>query len=118
MQSVRERHRCGDIDMNAICSRARLLIGTMNLGPVKKKKARNPRNALRPATATDPAPIVAATIGYERWLQRIDVVEPDLQLKHKQMADLLCVFLRATFYRWLINARKGASPIPLKQDQT
>ena len=33
--------------------------------------------------------------------QRIDVVEPDLQLKHKEMADSLFAFLRATFYRWV-----------------
>jgi hypothetical protein len=67
----------------------------------KKKKARTPSNALRPATATDPAPIVAATSDYERWLhERIDVVEPDLQLKHKDMAGSLFAFLRATFYRW------------------
>jgi hypothetical protein len=68
----------------------------------KTKKARNPPNAHRPAIATDPAPIVAATIDYERWLrQRIDVVEPDLQLKHKKMAGSLFVFLRGTFYRWV-----------------
>jgi hypothetical protein len=67
----------------------------------KKTKVRKPSNALRPATATDPAPIVAATIDYERWLhKRIDVVEPDLQLKHKDMAGSLFAFLRATFYRW------------------
>jgi Uncharacterized protein conserved in bacteria (DUF2252) len=67
----------------------------------KKKKVLSPSNALRPATATDLAPIVAATIDYERWLhKRIDVVEPDLQLKHKDMAGSLFAFLRATFYRW------------------
>jgi hypothetical protein len=118
MQSVRERHRCGDIDMNAICSRARLLIGAMNLGPVKKKKAAIPAMLFdrrpEPTLHRLSQPLSAMSAGS----QRSDVVEPDLQLKHKQMADLLCVFLRATFYRWLINARKGASPVPLKQDQT
>ena len=48
-----------------------------------------------------PAPIVAATIDYERWLhKRINVVESDLLMKHNQMAGSLFAFLRATFYRW------------------
>ena len=43
-----------------------------------------------------------ATIDYERWLKkRIDVVEPDLQMKHEAMAGSLFAFLRATFYRWV-----------------
>jgi hypothetical protein len=43
-----------------------------------------------------------ATNDYERWLKkRIDVVEPDLQLKHEAMAGSLFAFLRATFYRWV-----------------
>src|SRR6476660_4017282 len=47
------------------------------------------------------APIVTATIDYEDWLSRqVDVVEADLQLKHRQMASSLFAFLRATFYRW------------------
>ncbi|MGH9551442.1 MAG: DUF2252 family protein, partial [Terriglobales bacterium] len=67
-----------------------------------KKKALSPRNALRPATATDPAPIIIATLDYERWVhKRIDVVEPDLKLKHEQMGSSLFAFLRATFYRWV-----------------
>src|SRR6478752_6180674 len=46
-------------------------------------------------------PIVTATIDYESWLSRqVDVVEADLQLKHRQMASSLFAFLRATFYRW------------------
>ena len=47
------------------------------------------------------APIITATIDYEDWLSRqVDVVEADLQLKHRQMASSLFAFLRATFYRW------------------
>ena len=56
---------------------------------VKKAKAHN-----HPA-------IVAATIGYERWLhERLDVVKDDLDEKHRQMTRSLFAFLRATFYRW------------------
>jgi len=67
-----------------------------------KKKVRDRSNVLQPATATDPAPIIVATLEYERWLhKRIDVVEPDLQLKHEKMAGSLFVFLRGTFYRWV-----------------
>jgi hypothetical protein len=45
--------------------------------------------------------ITAATLRYERWVRkRVDVVEADLQLKHKEMASSLFAFLRATFYRW------------------
>jgi hypothetical protein len=50
---------------------------------------------------TAAAPVIVATIDYERWLKkRVDVVEPDLQLKHKEMASSLFAFLRGTFYRW------------------
>jgi hypothetical protein len=67
----------------------------------KKAKVHDPSDALRPTTATGPAPIVAATIAYERWLHlRVDVVEPDIRLKHEQMAGSVFAFLRATFYRW------------------
>ncbi len=67
-----------------------------------KKKARDRSNVLQSATATDPAPIIVATLEYESWLhRRIDVVEPDLQLKHEKMARSLFVFLRGTFYRWV-----------------
>ncbi len=53
-----------------------------------------------PAPVTT-APIVSATIDYEHWLRKeIDVVELDLQLKHRQMAGSLFAFLRGTFYRW------------------
>jgi Uncharacterized protein conserved in bacteria (DUF2252) len=65
----------------------------------KKAKAHGPRDDAQPAAG--PAPIVAATIDYESWLHtRIHVVQPDLQLKHEQMAGSLFAFLRATFYRW------------------
>jgi hypothetical protein len=54
-----------------------------------------------PSSAADLAPIIAATIKYEHWLrEQVDVVEADLQLKHRQMASSLFAFLRATFYRW------------------
>jgi Uncharacterized protein conserved in bacteria (DUF2252) len=66
-----------------------------------KKTTRNSSSALPPATASGSAPIIAATIGYERWLhKRIDVVEANLELKHQQMAGSQFAFLRATFYRW------------------
>jgi hypothetical protein len=68
----------------------------------KEEKAGAPHDAPRSGVKADAAPIVAITIDYERWLKRrIDVVEPDLQLKHKEMADSLFAFLRATFYRWV-----------------
>ncbi|HUB94710.1 MAG TPA: DUF2252 family protein [Stellaceae bacterium] len=51
--------------------------------------------------------IVAATRDYERWLRkRIDVVEPDLRLKHRAMAEAAFPFLRATFYRWVMLWRE------------
>jgi Uncharacterized protein conserved in bacteria (DUF2252) len=68
----------------------------------KNAKAHGPSDDRRSATATGPAPIVAATIDYEGWLHtRIHVVQPDIQLKHEQMAGSLFAFLRATFYRWV-----------------
>src|SRR5260221_4952912 len=46
--------------------------------------------------------IVKATKQYEDWLRlRLRIVEPDLQVKHEQMAAALFPFFRATFYRWL-----------------
>jgi hypothetical protein len=64
----------------------------------KKAKAGTQGGAPAPVTT---APIVYATIDYEHWLRKeIDVVEADLQLKHRQMAGSLFAFLRATFYRW------------------
>src|SRR5512142_1101955 len=45
--------------------------------------------------------VVTATLDYEQWLRRqVDVVEADLELKHRQMAGSLFAFLRGTFYRW------------------
>jgi hypothetical protein len=65
----------------------------------KKDNLRDASNV--PASATDAAPIVTATADYERWLhKRIDVVEPDLEQKHKDIASSLFVFLRGAFYRW------------------
>ena len=53
-------------------------------------------------TPAGSGPIIVATLEYERWLRkRIDVVAPDLELKHQQMATSLFAFLRATFYRWV-----------------
>src|SRR6202521_2956189 len=67
----------------------------------KEKKVRPSRDALRSAVEPDAAPIVIATIDYEHWLKScVDVVEPDLRLKHEEMAGSLFAFLRATFYRW------------------
>jgi uncharacterized protein DUF2252 len=68
----------------------------------KEKKARPSGEGHRSVVETDAAPIITATIDYERWLKKqIDVVESDLQLKHEAMADSLFAFLRATFYRWV-----------------
>jgi uncharacterized protein (DUF2252 family) len=50
--------------------------------------------------ASGPAPIIAATQAYERWLhERVEVVESDLKLKHQLMRGSVVAFLRATFYR-------------------
>ena len=68
----------------------------------KEKKERASGDTHGSVVEADAAPIIMVTIDYERWLKkRIDVVEPDLQLKHKEMADSLFAFLRATFYRWV-----------------
>jgi hypothetical protein len=46
--------------------------------------------------------IITATEQYERWLRhRTPVIESDLRLKHKRMAESPFFFLRATFYRWV-----------------
>jgi len=46
--------------------------------------------------------IAKATARYEEWLRaHTTVVEPDLRLKHKRMAEAVFPFLRATFYRWV-----------------
>ncbi len=67
----------------------------------KKSQAYNQGDAPSPASKSGPGSIVAATVDYEDWLrQEIDVVESDLQLKHRQMAGSLFAFLRGTFYRW------------------
>src|SRR2546430_17107781 len=45
--------------------------------------------------------IVEATARYEAWLaQRIPVVKPDLEQKHRAMSAGIFPFFRATFYRW------------------
>jgi uncharacterized protein (DUF2252 family) len=42
-----------------------------------------------------------STADYERWVARhIQVVKPDVELKHREMAESLFMFFRATFYRW------------------
>lgn len=44
---------------------------------------------------------IKATRSYEKWLgERIRIVRPDLDIKHKNMAESLFVFFRGTFYRW------------------
>lgn len=46
--------------------------------------------------------IVKATARYEDWLKsHTELVEADLRLKHKRMAESVFPFLRATFYRWV-----------------
>jgi uncharacterized protein (DUF2252 family) len=46
--------------------------------------------------------VVKATRKYEEWLgMQLQIVEPDLQLKHQRMAESRFSFFRATFYRWL-----------------
>ena len=47
--------------------------------------------------------IVRSTFDYEAWLGRElagDVVQKDLDKKHKKMKDSAFVFLRATYWRW------------------
>src|SRR5215467_13006525 len=45
--------------------------------------------------------IVKSTKRFEKWLRRHSpVVEEDLQLKHRRMAESVFLFFRATFYRW------------------
>src|SRR5580704_12435519 len=42
-----------------------------------------------------------ATRRYEDWLAgELTIVAPDLELKHRLMADALFPFFRATYYRW------------------
>jgi hypothetical protein len=46
--------------------------------------------------------IVKATRKYEEWLGlQLQILEPDLKLKHQHMAESEFSFFRATFYRWL-----------------
>jgi len=46
--------------------------------------------------------ILEATADFERWLgQQLEVVRPDLALKHENMAKAPFLFFRATFYRWV-----------------
>src|SRR5947199_9614578 len=45
--------------------------------------------------------IVEATARYEAWLaERIPLIKPDLEHKHRAMSAGIFPFLRATFYRW------------------
>jgi Uncharacterized protein conserved in bacteria (DUF2252) len=46
--------------------------------------------------------IKTATRDFEAWLaSQITLIERDLKLKHKRMAESPFVFLRGTFYRWM-----------------
>lgn len=46
--------------------------------------------------------IVKATRRFEKWLrQHTRVLERDLELKHRLMAEAAFPFFRATFYRWI-----------------
>src|SRR5256885_11619135 len=54
--------------------------------------------------------IVEATARYEAWLaQRIPLVKPDLQHKHRAMSAGIFPFPGATFYRWAGRWRAVAS---------
>ncbi|HET9407114.1 MAG TPA: DUF2252 family protein [Candidatus Sulfotelmatobacter sp.] len=45
--------------------------------------------------------IVKSTRKFEHWLScRLDIVKPDLRLKHTRMKEGVFPFLRATYYRW------------------
>ena len=47
--------------------------------------------------------IVKATRKYEDWLGlQLQIIEPDLKLKHEEMAGSKFSFFRATFYLWLM----------------
>src|SRR6266513_1621198 len=53
--------------------------------------------------------IVEATARYEAWLaERIPLVKPDLEHKHRAMSAGVFPFLRATFYRWSARWRSLA----------
>jgi hypothetical protein len=46
--------------------------------------------------------IVKATKKYEEWLGRhLQILQPDMRLKHARMAESEFSFFRATFYRWM-----------------
>jgi hypothetical protein len=50
----------------------------------------------------DSMDIRQATRAYETWLREaLPVLDGDLQLKHRRMAESAFAFLRATFYRWV-----------------
>lgn len=55
---------------------------------------------------------VETTTGYERWLrtQLGAVLDDDLALKHKRMAESASHFLRATYYLWLSRVEREAPP--------
>jgi hypothetical protein len=59
-----------------------------------------PRTALQ-------AEVLDSTRRYERWLARqVQVLPPELRLKHRRMAESPFDFLRATFYRWVEHWRR------------
>jgi hypothetical protein len=50
--------------------------------------------------------VVAATKAYENWArQRIQLIDADIAVKHRRMAESVFPFLRATFYRWVVLFR-------------
>ena len=56
--------------------------------------------------------IVEATARYEAWLaERIPLVKPDLEHKHRAMSAGVFPFLRATFYRWSARWRSLAGDV-------
>ena len=83
---------------------------------VNAEEARDRGKAVPIGTETRLPAVVACTIAYERWLSdRVDVIEPDLRLKHEDMAQSLFAFLRATFYRWVplwLDVCRGLAEAP------
>ncbi len=56
--------------------------------------------------------IVEATARYEAWLaERIPLIKPDLEHKHRAMSAGIFPFLRATFYRWAARWRALAGDV-------
>src|SRR5579864_5716536 len=56
--------------------------------------------------------ILSATRAFESWMRsKIDVVERDIRLKHRLMAEGAFPCLRATFYRWVPLWREACADL-------